>query len=116
MAKRGGARPGAGRPKGSRNRATDQHKATLEELARSYTEVAIQALVNIAQAGESESARVSAASAILDRGYGKPHQATSVSGPGGGPVLNINMTPEEAREELQRRGLPAHIFVDSEGD
>ena len=74
MAERGGARPRAGRPKGTKNRATHIHKGTLEELARSYTDVALGALVGIAQNGESESARVSAASAILDRGYGKPSQ------------------------------------------
>lgn len=74
MAQRGGKRSGAGRPQGRRNRATVAHKLTLEELARSHTEVALGVLVEIAQRGQSEAARVSAANAILDRGYGKPRQ------------------------------------------
>ena len=47
----------------------------LEKLARSYTVDAINALHEICiDANQSAAARVSAASAILDRGYGKPRQ------------------------------------------
>lgn len=74
MAQRGGKRLGAGRPQGRRNKATAEQKLTLEDLARSYTETALNVLVQIAQDGQSEAARVSAANAILDRGYGKPRQ------------------------------------------
>ena len=74
MAKRGGARPGAGRPKGGRDLASGEQRAALEELARSHTETAINVLVEIATTGTSESARVSAAGVILDRGYGKAPQ------------------------------------------
>jgi len=49
----------------------------IRSLARSYTEMAIQSLAGIAQNGESESARVSAASVLLDRGWGKPTQPIS---------------------------------------
>lgn len=78
MAKRGGKREGAGRPKGAVSRATAEHKATLEELARTHTETALNALVSVASKGESEQARVSAASALLDRGYGRPKQQHDV--------------------------------------
>jgi len=44
----------------------------IKELARQYTETAIETLVEIARSGSSESARVAAAVAILDRGWGKP--------------------------------------------
>lgn len=73
--KRGGRRDGAGRPQGARSRATKAHKATLSDLARLHTSVALTALVDIAKKGESESARVAAANALLDRAYGKPTQA-----------------------------------------
>jgi hypothetical protein len=76
---RGGKRPGAGRPKGKQNRSTEAMKATLEDLARRHTPVAINALVTIAERGESEAARVSAATAILDRGYGRPKQQIEAS-------------------------------------
>jgi hypothetical protein len=73
---RGGKRPGAGRPKGALNRATIENKANIEQLARAHTEVALRTLVEIAtKESAGESARVSAATAILDRGYGKPRQS-----------------------------------------
>lgn len=84
MAGHGGKRPGAGRPKGSKDKATAEHKKTLEALARDYTDVALDTLAHVAQFGESEAARVSAANALLDRGYGKCSQ--TVSGDPDNPV------------------------------
>lgn len=40
------------------------------EQARAHTKMAIQQLSGIAQHGESEAARVSACSILLDRGWG----------------------------------------------
>jgi hypothetical protein len=74
MTRRGGKRAGAGRPSGRKNKATAAQKLTLEELARTHTETALAVLVEVAQHGQSEAARVSAANSILDRGYGKPRQ------------------------------------------
>ena len=74
MSRRGGKRTGAGRPSGRRNKATVEQKLTLEELARTHTDAALAVLVEVAQDGQSEAARVSAANSILDRGYGKPRQ------------------------------------------
>lgn len=68
---RGGKREGAGRKKG----AVTQAKKDLAEMAKEHAEKALGVLVQIAQGGESEAARVSAANAILDRAYGKPPQA-----------------------------------------
>lgn len=67
---KGGARPGAGRPKGSPNKATAQ----IREIAQQYTEQAVAALAHVMNHGESEAARVSAANALLDRGHGKAMQ------------------------------------------
>jgi hypothetical protein len=104
----GGKRPGAGRPKGSRSRATIEHKATLEELARAHTATALSVLVEIAsKPTATDSARVAAASAILDRGYGKPRQATEISGPNGGPIpvggVDMPERPETYDEWMERR-------------
>jgi hypothetical protein len=68
---RGGKRPGAGRPQGALNRATESQRATLSELARDHTEEAVAALVDVMRNGASESARIAAANAVLDRGFGK---------------------------------------------
>lgn len=67
--------------------------ARVRDLAREHTETAIDVLVQIATSGESEAARVSAASAILDRGYGKPTQPIDGDGEGGPvPLAGIQVT------------------------
>lgn len=86
MAPRGGKRPGAGRPAGRRNKATDAELESLSTLAKQHTAAALQTLVNIAANSESDAARVAAANSILDRGYGKPTQALEHSGKGGAPL------------------------------
>lgn len=79
--KHGGARPGAGRPKGSRDAVTKEHQSTIAELARAHGPMALQTLVNIARSeASSEGARVAAANAILDRAYGKPLQGVDLTG------------------------------------
>lgn len=75
MSERGGKRDGAGRPPGSVNKATAEAKARLSQLARQHTDVAFEALVNIAENGQAEGARITAACAILDRAFGKPREA-----------------------------------------
>lgn len=73
----GGARPGAGRKKGAQIRLTKERKATLTEIAGRYTEEAIETLAEIMNDSRAtHSARVAAANAVLDRGHGKPVQAT----------------------------------------
>lgn len=49
----------------------------IRSLARSYTEMAIQSLAGVAQNSESDSAKVAAAEALLNRGWGKPTQPIS---------------------------------------
>ncbi len=64
----------------------------LRELARTHTELALETLVGVCMNGETEGARVAAANAILDRGYGKPAQAHTGED-GEGPVLaNITVS------------------------
>jgi hypothetical protein len=47
----------------------------IRSLARSHTEMAIKILAGIAKDGSNEGARVAAAVALLDRGWGKLPQA-----------------------------------------
>jgi hypothetical protein len=72
MSGRGGKREGAGRPKGSPNRATAEQKLLFAAKAMELSDLALEALAAVAQGGESEAARVSAATAILDRAFGRP--------------------------------------------
>src|SRR5215510_12936646 len=46
----------------------------VRELARQHSPEAIEALVKVMTEGKSEAARVAAATALLDRGWGKPTQ------------------------------------------
>jgi hypothetical protein len=67
-----GSKPGerrGGRQKGVPNKVT----AELKDLARQYTQDALDALVEVVR-GESDAARVAAARELLDRGYGKASQ------------------------------------------
>jgi hypothetical protein len=114
MAQRGGKRPGAGRPKGSKDVATREQGGTLAELARSHTKTALDTLVKVAKSGDSEAARVTAATALLDRGYGRPTQSHEHSGPNGGPIEYQNLSDEEiaariaAHEQARGQRTTAH--------
>ena len=98
--KRGGRRPGAGRKPGSKDRATIEQRGTLEALAREHTDTALHVLVQVAEASESDAARVSAANAILDRGYGKPKQAMEHTGKDGGPIETIEMSDRDTAKAI----------------
>ena len=78
MASHGGTREGSGRPAGSVNKATSELKLNLTELARQHTNDALDTLVEVMKLGQSDSARIAAATAILDRGYGRPTKTTSL--------------------------------------
>ncbi len=84
---KGGARPGSGRkPSGlAKLPVTKKELEDIGMMAREYTSIALTALEKIARAGKSESAKVSAAAHLLDRGYGKPKQ--TVDGTFQGKVL-----------------------------
>lgn len=58
-------------------------------MAETHAETALQALADIAAHGKSESARVSASIAILDRAFGKPRQALALTGDEGAAVVTI---------------------------
>ena len=83
----GGKRPGAGRRKGSQNKRTTELGAKLSELAQAHTENALRVLVDVAMNGSNDGARVSAASAILDRAYGKPKQSVDLEA-----TVDVNKT------------------------
>lgn len=78
----GGRRPGAGRPKGSKNAKTLE----IEARARQHAGDALKALVTVATTSESDSARVAAANALLDRAYGRPKQVTKIEGDEDEPI------------------------------
>lgn len=59
----------------------------IKSLARSHTGAAVRVLAGIMrQPKAAPAARVAAATALLDRGWGKPAQAMEHSGPNAGPI------------------------------
>jgi hypothetical protein len=81
-----------GRTPGTPNKAT----ADIRAAAALHGTAALEALAEIAAGVENPpAARVSAAVALLDRGYGRPAQAVELTGKDGGPVAQTNVTPSE---------------------
>src|SRR5689334_14270107 len=75
-----------GRPKGY---------GEIRDLARQHTDLALRTLTEIAANGENESARVAAANAILDRGWGKP--AVPIISDDLPPVITFRMGERDLR-------------------
>jgi hypothetical protein len=81
-----------GRTAGTPNKAT----ADIKAAAKLHGPAALQALADIAMGEEHPpAARVSAAIALLDRGFGKPSQSVELTGAEGGPVESVTMTAAE---------------------
>ena len=79
----GGPRPGSGRKSGLLDKAKQDIISAAKDLAPS----ALKTLESIhGNINEAAGARVSAAIAILDRGYGKPSQSLEHTGQGGGDI------------------------------
>lgn len=76
-----------GRKAGTPNKAT----ASIKEIARQYTDAAVEALVKILAGGEGipAAAQVAAAKELLDRGYGKATQP--ISGDEEGPPVPVEV-------------------------
>ena len=112
---RGGKRPGAGRPKGVRNKVTVAQLdgvQTLTELAREMTEAALSVLESIMNSPDvTPTARVAAANALLDRAWGRPAQRLDVDpDPGPDPAetvpVRIVRPGDEDFVELGSNGAP----------
>jgi len=106
--RRGGARPGAGRKKKGLSEPTSlselELKALLAEpapdeidgLAQRHADLAIETLGRLLVYGASESAKITAAKEILDRGYGKP----AVEIGGDAALLPFMMAPAIAPSKI----------------
>lgn len=73
-------------------RRTDPQSMRVASIAREHTEAALKKLVDLMFSAENEQVQLSAANALLDRGWGKPPQA--ITGEDGGPVkMTISWMP-----------------------
>lgn len=107
-------RPGQSGNPGGRPKAI----AEVRELARSLTALAVQTLVSIMEHGDKDAARVAAAQAILDGGWGKAVQALDMTGHYKTPMTPARkrragqhgsaVGPRHARSPLHRRRPSRH--------
>lgn len=95
----GGLRAGAGRPKGSKDKATLEQKATISDLAKALAPQALKTLAEVMKSGASDAARVAAANSILDRAYGKPVQSVEHVGKEGGAIPFSGFLIERAQPD-----------------
>ena len=103
--KRGGVRAGAGRPVG----AVSPERKALRELAQAHTEDAVSALAGLCtDAKQPGMVRVSAATALLDRGHGRPNVSVTVEG---GPMAAVDpaaliaLSEAMERSRMERRAI-----------
>jgi len=68
---KGGRREGAGR------KPLNHNGILIASLAREHTEAALKTLIDLMYNAEQDSVKKAAADSILDRGWGKPAQATA---------------------------------------
>ena len=90
--------------------------AEVKELARAHTREAIETLVSImSNPKAAPAARVSAANALLDRGYGKPPQ--HITGEGGPSyVVRLPEPCKTAEEWLASVNKPLLVTYSLPGD
>lgn len=95
---RGGKREGAGRKPGMDSAA----KRELIDMAKDHGQAAVGVLAEIMNNKvESATARVSAATALLDRGYGKPTQTLAGTGKDGAVLIDApELTPLETARRM----------------
>ena len=85
-----GGNAGKGRPPGQPNRVTRE----LKTLAQQYTEQALLVLAEVMRDGRApHAARVHAATALLDRGHGKPRQEHEIAGKDGKDLVPAEPEP-----------------------
>ena len=84
--------------------------AEVRELAQEHTPEAISTLVEIMKNKDSkDAARVAAATALLDRGYGRPGQSVEVKGAVAFEQLLICRTPKQIAAPVIDAGqTPTH--------
>lgn len=87
----------SGNPGGRPKKTPEQRR--VEEMARDHTETALKTLVSImGQKKAPPNARVSAACAILDRGWGKAPQVVELGNKDDKPLELVNVPPEVATQ------------------
>lgn len=82
----------------------------VQDLARQHSETALKTLIEVAEGGKPDAARVAAAVALWDRGFGKPTQPIAGDDQMA-PIGVAMMTDAERRAEIERRQRAAAALL-----
>jgi len=86
-----------------------EEDADIKELARRCAPDAVRALLEIARNGRSESSRVQASTALLDRGYGRPAQTHDLQGITSINIIGLAISPPGSKmPTLDNSGAEVH--------
>ena len=97
-------KPGQSGNPGGKAKVTLPDGRTLTDLAREHTPKAVEALVAVLENSEaSDAAKVSAATAILDRGWGRPKQDLGIEFKSDDQAASLL---EQARRRASEVSLP----------
>ena len=77
--------------------------AAVRELARNHAAEAIECLLKEMRQGDTSHARIAAANALLDRGWGRPMQP--LAGDAEEPPIEIAMSREQLAEQAGARSM-----------
>jgi hypothetical protein len=108
--RRGGWKPGqSGNPKGRPRPLVD-----IAALAREHGPRCIKVIADMLDDPDSR-VRVSAATVLLDRGFGRPNQNVTATGDG---TLTLHLLAAQTigRELLDGKVIDGHISPDTQGD
>lgn len=88
----------------------------LKSLARTHTFEAVETLAGIMRSGTLEGARVQAATALLDRGWGKAPQA--ITGEDGGELTIVirRLADEDAMKVIEGKTVKIIDQIVRQGD
>lgn len=82
---KGGKRPGAGRPAGSKSKIDPDRKALIVATAMAAAPAALARIIELSRSPDTRVA-MQASQYLVDRAIGKPAQAMAVTGEDGGPI------------------------------
>jgi hypothetical protein len=80
----------------------NQFQGHVRDIAKAYTEVAMAELIKLATKSKSENMRLLAASAILERGWGKPAQAHVGGEADDNPIRHVHEVRQTIIDPKQR--------------
>lgn len=87
-------------------------RKAAREIAKQHTPIAIRTLVEIAEFGNSETARVNAANSILDRAWGKPRSSMELDANVSGAMDIASRLTGLSDEELRDLAIQAGVDPD----